>query len=261
MPDGRRKPLVSWPCSQTELEKREPSALKTHRLVFTRTAPAVSSIRLMSQEAEIDILEYARFHGLARNYLGINPLANLGQAEDCLGPDEDLAEVPPINKFGGIPPAEKLAFSKDALLLLGSVTKTELREESLSSHEFLSDTHRVRSMKQEVPEIGTDHELDMMDFGRPFMPDLENHYMPMILVDEEADEGLTWPSKYRTLPTEFTKGSESESLAVSSGVLVFLRDTLQLSKEEKVPEFPDDEVLTYKKVRDGLLVCFRQMDD
>lgn len=261
MPDGRRKPLVSWPCSQTELEKREPSALKAHRLVFTRTAPAVSSIRLMSQEAELDILEYARFHGLARNYLGINPLANLGQVEDCLGPDEDLAEVPPTNKFGGIPPAEKLAFSKDALLLLGSVTKTELREESLSSHEFLFDTHRVRSMKQEVPEIGTDHELDMMDFGRPFMPDLENHYMPMILVDEEADEGLTWPSKYRTLPTEFTKGSESEALAVSSDVLVFLRDTLQLSKEEKVPEFPDDEVLTYKKVRDGFLVCFRQRDD
>lgn len=257
----RRQPLVSWPCSQTELEKRELSTLKTHRLVCTRTAPAVSSIRLMSQEAESDVLEYARFHGLARNYLGINPLANLGQFEDCLGPDEDLAEVLPINEFGGIPPAERLAYSKDALILLGSITKTELGEETLSSHEFVLGTHRVRSMKQEVPEIGTDHELDMMDFGRPFMPDLENHYMPTILVDEEEDEGLTWPSKYRTLPTEFTKGSESDSLAVSSDVLVFLRDTLQLSKEEKVPEFPDDEVFTYKKVCDVFLVCFRQRDD
>lgn len=203
----------------------------------------------MSQEAGVDILDYARFHGLARNYLEINPLASLDQVEDCLGPDEDLAEVPPINEFGGIPPAEKLGFSKDALFLLASVTKTALGEETQSSHEFVFDTHRLRSMKQEVPEIRTDHELDMMDFGRPFMPDLENHYMPMILVDEEADEGPTWPLKYRNLPTEFTKRSESESLAVSRDALVFLRDTLQLSKEKKLPEFPDDEVLTYRKVR------------
>lgn len=204
----------------------------------------------MSQEAEIDILEYARFHGLACNYLGINPLANLGQVEDCLGLDEDLAEVPPINECRGTLPTEKLAFNKDALLLLASVTKSALGEETLSSHESVFDTHCVRSMKQEIPEVGTDHELDMMDFGRRFMPDLENQYMPMILVDEDADEGLTWPLKFRTLPTEFTKRSESEFLGVNSDALVFLRDTLQLSKETKAPEFPDDEVLTYTKVRD-----------
>lgn len=212
----------------------------------------------MSQEDEIDMLEYARFHGLASNYLGINPLTNLGQVDNCLGPDEDLAEILPINDFGGIPPAEKLAFSKDALLLLASATKSALGKETLSSHELVFDTRRVRSMKQEVPEIGTDHELDMMDFGRLFIPDLESHYMPMVLVDEEADEGPTWPLRYKNLPTEFTKLSESESLAVPSDALLFLRDTLQISKEKKVPEFPDDEVLTYTKVRDWFSVFFGQ---
>lgn len=207
----------------------------------------------MAQKDEIDMLEYARFHGLARNYLVMNPLVNLGQVDDCLGPDEDLAGIPPINEFSGHPRVEKLAFSKDALLLLESATKTAQGVETIS-HDFVFDTHRIRSMKQEVPEIRTDHELDMMDFGRPFMPDLQNNYMPMILIDEEADEGLTWPFRYKTLPTEFTKKSESESLAVSSDALVFLRDTLQLSKGKKVPEFPDDEVLTYTKVRDCLLV-------
>lgn len=207
----------------------------------------------MSQKDEIDMLEYARLHGLARNFLAMNPLVNLGQVDDCLGPDEDLAEIPPINEFSGHPRVEKLAFSKDALLLLESATKTADGVETIS-HEFAFDTHRIRSMKQEVPEIRTDHELDMMDFGRPSMPDLENNFMPMILIDEEADEGLTWPLRYKTLPTEFTKRSESESLAVPSDALVFLRDTLQHLKEKNVPEFPDDEVLTYTKVRDWLPV-------
>lgn len=207
----------------------------------------------MSQKDEIDMLEYARLHGLARNYLEMNPLVNLGQVDDCLGPDEDLAGIPPINEFSGHPRVEKLAFSKDALLLLESATKTPQGVETLS-HDFVFDTHRIRSMKQELPEIRTDHELDMMDFRRSFMPDLENNYMPLILIDEEADEGLTWPSRHKTLPTEFTKRSESESLAVPSDALVFLRDTLQLSKGKKVPEFPDDEVLTYTKVRDWLSI-------
>lgn len=207
----------------------------------------------MSQKEEIDMLEYARLHGLARNYVVMNPLVNLGQVDDCLGPDEDLAGIPPINEFGGHPRVEKLAFSKDALLLLESATKTAEGVET-TFHDFLFDTHRIRSMKQEVPEIRTDHGLDMMDFGRRSMPDLENDYMPMNLIDEEADEGLTWPLRYKTLPTEFTKRSESESLAVPSDALVFLRDTLQHLKGKNVPEFPDDEVLTYTKVRDWLPV-------
>lgn len=227
--------------------------METHRLVCISNAPAAC---MMSQEDEIDMLEYARLHGLARNYLVMNPLANLGQVDDCLGPDEDLAGIPPINEFSGQRRVEKLAFSKDALLLLESVTKTAQGMETIS-HDLMFDTHRIRGMKQEVPEIMTDHELDMMDFGRPFMPDLENNYMPMVLIDEEADEGLTWPLRHKNLPTEFTKRSESESLAVPSDALVFLRDTLQLSKEKKVPEFPDDEVLTYTKVREWLLVFFR----
>lgn len=199
------------------------------------------------------MLEYARLHGLARNYLVMNPLVNQGQVEDCLGPDEDLAGIPPINEFSGQPLVEKLAFSKDALRLLESATKSAQGDETIS-HDFVFDSHRIRSMKQEIPEIRTDHELDMMDFGRPFMPDLQNNYMPMILIDEEADEGLTWPLRYKTLPDEFTKRSDSESLAVPSDALAFLRDTLQLSKGRKGPEFPDDKVLTYTKVRDWLLV-------
>lgn len=203
----------------------------------------------MSQQEGIDILEYARLHGLASNYLEMNPFVNLGQVDDCLGPDEDLAGIPPINEFSGHPRVEKLAFSKDALLLLESATKTPQEVETISHH-FVFDTHRIRSMKQELPEIRTDHELDMMDFRRSFMPDLENNYMPLILIDEEADEGLTWPSRHKALPTEFTKRSESESLAVTSDALVYLRDSLQLSKVKKIPEFPDEEVLTYKKVCD-----------
>lgn len=239
-----------WTPSLTEIVKRESSTLETHRLICTSNAPIAC---VMSQKNEIDMLEYARLHGLASNYLVMNPLANVGQVDDYLGSDEDLAGIPPINEFSGHPRFEKLAFSKDVLLLLESVTKTAQGVETIS-HDFVFDTHRIRDMKQEIPEIRTDHELDMMDFGRPFMPDLENHYMPMVLIDEEADEGLTWPSRYKTLPTEFTKKSESESLAVPSDSLVFLRDTLQLSKEKEVPEFPDDEVLTYTKVRDWLLV-------
>ncbi len=204
----------------------------------------------MSQEVQHSILEYARLHKIARDHLESDPLANLGHIDDnCTGPFEDLANCISITEFDGSL-AEKFSFSKDAIYLLSSVTKIAQGKDILDRPEYVVDAefdpHRVRHMKQELPVIRTDHELDMTEFASQIVPDLEYHFIPLVLVDEEADGGLTWPSKYNTLPVEYTQKSESENLAVSSEALVCLQETLRLAREKI--EFPDDQVLSYEKV-------------
>lgn len=195
------------------------------------------------------MLEYARFYGLAHDHRGVCPLANLGHREDSfLEQLEDLPDDFPLDEFNRRLSSETLSFSKDAFMTL-SFIKRPLSEETQSFNEDLGlDIHRCRNLKHELPLVRTDHELDMIAFGKRIVPDLENECLPMEMVDEEADEGFTWPSKYLTLPDEFAASYESEALAVSSEALIHLRDVLSLAGEIENHEW-FDEVVSYKRVR------------
>ena len=204
----------------------------------------------MSQEPEPSLLEYARFYGLAHDHRKTCPLANFRRADRFLDPPEDLLDELPINESNGCLPAEKLCFEKDAVAHFAWI-RTSLSEEPPIFNENTGfDVHRFGRLKLDLPMLRTDHEWDMIEFGPRIVPDLENEFLPFETVDEEADEGFTWPSKYNNLPDEFFERSKSETLAVSNEALLYLRDSMKGCEDDENLMSFDDGLLSYKKVGD-----------
>jgi hypothetical protein len=104
-------------------------------------------------------------------------------------------------------------------------------------------------MKHELPLVRSVHELDMLNFAPQVVTDLKHEFLPLETVDEEADEGLTWPSKCYDLPDQYAKRSASEKLQVSSGAFAFLKETLAFHRESGIHEVFEHDDLYYKKVR------------
>ncbi|MCJ1423041.1 hypothetical protein MMC29_000922 [Sticta canariensis] len=195
----------------------------------------------MSPDSEPSLLEYARRHGLAHNHRATNPLANPGHMDDNRF-FEDLPDDFPLDDFNARLSRESLSFGKDAMSVLASVRETgSSLDGEWGGVDVDVDVRRWRKLKQELPLVRTDPELDMVEFRRGMVPDLKNEVLPMEAIDEEADEGFTWPSKYHGLIDEFAKSFESETLAVSSQALLYLRDALRLSSEIEKHEWNDDE--------------------
>lgn len=196
------------------------------------------------------MLEYARLHGLAHSHREICPLANLSHMEDrdsFIAQLQDLPDDFSLDEFNRQVSTETLSFGKDAISILSFIKLPQSEEAESFDVDLGLDVHRFRNLKHELPLIHTDHELDMIDFRTRIVPDLENELLPMETVDNEADEGFLWPSKYHTLPEEFAKSSGSETMAVSSEALIYLRDALTLTGGLEKHEF-DDEEISYKRV-------------
>ena len=81
-------------------------------------------------------------------------------------------------------------------------------------------------MKLELPLLTSDHEIDMQRFVRVMIPDLANEHLPLESLNEEADEGLSWPSRYTALPDIYSRKSTDEKLDVSPVVLSYMANTL-----------------------------------
>ena len=97
----------------------------------------------------------------------------------------------------------------------------------------------------ELPLLSTDHELDMHDFARTIIPDLTNEHLPLESLDDEADEGLSWPSTCATLPDVHFAKCKAEKLEISPEWLNYMRDILSLQNEHL--QFEASE-LSWKKV-------------
>ncbi|KAK3062490.1 hypothetical protein LTS18_003957 [Coniosporium uncinatum] len=82
-------------------------------------------------------------------------------------------------------------------------------------------------MKQELPLLSTDNELDLKNFRHMMSPDFDNANLPLEPVDEENNEGLTWPQQFHHLPNQFDAKSKSEKLEITKDALIYLRATLR----------------------------------
>ena len=94
-------------------------------------------------------------------------------------------------------------------------------------------------MKQELPVLQTDAELDMLSFGTKVEPDFKDiqQRLPLEILDEEKDEGLGWPAKYLSYPLRYDATIRDERLAVTREAMTFLQDTL-------IDEYtPDDNAI------------------
>ncbi|OAL03897.1 hypothetical protein IQ06DRAFT_244147 [Phaeosphaeriaceae sp. SRC1lsM3a] len=119
---------------------------------------------------------------------------------------------------------ERLSVSKDAAMLLRSMH--DLQKAPSCAETTVDKYQWMRSLKQELPLLKTDIELDLASFGKSALPALKDLKIPSEFLDEENDEGLDWPSKYQAYPGQCAKQVKAEKLAVSRDVLLYLQDAL-----------------------------------
>ena len=199
----------------------------------------------MSQDIDPPIIDYARFHGLACDHRQLSPLRGLPLPENPGSFLDDPPELFHIDLSNLKVPEERLAIDAGAASLLSSIAESAKHSPSHSDQDLGIDRHRVRRMKHELPLLRSDHELDVLRFAAPIIPDLKNEFLPFETVDIEEDEAIEWPSSYHTLPDEATKKSESEKIEVSKDDLLFLQHTMKSQFESEAFEVDD---LPYKRV-------------
>jgi hypothetical protein len=177
-------------------------------------------------EDDWDTLTYARHHGLSKIYYSASlydcssfPQAELTLDRDPFAPSDDFI----TNKVNALT-KERFAVSKDAALLLKAVHELQKPPQD---EPLIKEQHRwMLDLKQEVPVLATDSELDLLNFGRVFTPDLRNLNIPLELIDQEGDEGLEWPTKYLPYPAQISQEINAEKLAVSREVLLYLQNAV-----------------------------------
>ena len=191
-------------------------------------------------ETRASILEYARFHGLTRDYRSVHPLEIFrddiaaAEVEEIPGPFE-------IDQVKQAPMLERLTMTKDGATLLASVLKTRSRE-SVNLDEFLPDYQRAERMKVELPLLSSDHAMDMDRFKCRIVPDLKNLDIPLEEVDDEPVEGMGWTSSYKAARLQAIKKSENEKLVFPKEVFVFLSNALKPPKPDCKDSLVQEEV-------------------
>ncbi|KAH0547654.1 hypothetical protein FGG08_000143 [Glutinoglossum americanum] len=184
----------------------------------------------MEEQEKLALVEYARFHGLAQDHRAVPPLFSSSipsPPRDYLLQLADPDDVPHLELPPTFTTQERLSLDRDAAVLLSSClwnVEFELPQEELSD---FSGQRRGKDSKVELPILRTDHELDMRNFmrkfGRKVVPDLSGDNIPFEEVNEENDEGLSWPLASLNLPKIFEEKLKYEKLEVSMDAILHLQ--------------------------------------
>lgn len=198
---------------------------------------------------DFDILEYARNHSLCIDYTTELPHIRETHARSCDILDkgvQDTYDEPTTTTISKLT-KERLALDKDAAVLLRTVISVP---SVLASGALLKDKElrRTRALKQELPMLSTDNELDLLGFGSMAMPDLQRSKIPSEVVDEDNDEGWQWPEKYLTIGTQVNEDTRVERLAIPRNALFLLQDTICNDYTHKDSEYMKITGLTNKSV-------------
>ncbi|KAI4672627.1 uncharacterized protein J4E78_001128 [Alternaria triticimaculans] len=126
---------------------------------------------------------------------------------------------------------EKLTVNKDTAWLLKAAHA--LQDELPSDLTVTNSRTWRRDLRQELPVLRSDHELDLLNFGGTVVPDFKNLQIPSEIMVEENDEGFGWPARYLDYPAQCDAQVKVEKLAISREVLVYLQDTI---RDAYVPE-------------------------
>ncbi|KAI9873610.1 MAG: hypothetical protein M1830_010804, partial [Pleopsidium flavum] len=192
------------------------------------------------------MIDYARFHGLIQDHRLLDPLELLPKPENQPRFFEDPEHAPKFEIPQGFSTNERLTLSKEAATLLSSCT-TAPKIGTWNVEDVLDVRHRMRKQKFEIPILRTDQELDMEEFGQRVEPDLAGFNLPYEKVDEENDEGLTWPRKCYGLPQELESRCRGERIETSRDVLIYMQDLLKTSYTEEDEKALLESELRYKK--------------
>jgi hypothetical protein len=201
-----------------------------------------------SDDDDRSALDYARHYGLCKPYDNepVHDDSIPVPSDDNL--DQDLWSPSKESIANAVDALirERLAVTRDAALLLRAVH--ELQQKVPNDLPMTDRYHWMSNLRQELPILRTDNELDLLQFGSAAMPDLKNINIPLEFVDQEKDEGLEWPAKYLTYPAQFDNQIKAEKLAVSRDVLLHLRDAIADTYTLEDYEKNQEDHLQYKPV-------------
>ena len=203
----------------------------------------------MSIDHELQLSEYARFYGLTADHLKGNPLAALAISDNLFVGSEDDHDLFSIGENLPVDLDEKLVTGKHEALLLNSI-REPLEDTLVFDEEPQLNTHRFGKIKVELPLLKTDHESDMRIFQEPVVPELANEHLPLEILDEEADEGLMWPTVYQELPEQFMLEAKKEQLDMTLDVMEYLQASLAKNSVLDTQWSSEGESLNYDRVRE-----------
>ncbi|KAL8932011.1 MAG: hypothetical protein Q9211_006583 [Gyalolechia sp. 1 TL-2023] len=202
----------------------------------------------MSQDKEPSLFEYARHYGLTVDHLDINPLEVLPPPDDSILQSDDESIWLQMKERAASPKSERLTAVKEASALL-AVTHAKQYENDLFQDADLSQIHRVRDLKHELPLLCSDHDVDMLSFVHRIDPNLENEFFPLEHVDDEQGEGFGWPSSYDDLPEMFFQKVQDEKVEMGKDVLAYIRRVLDVHPQEGDESTFENEQPTYERNR------------
>ncbi|KAI9679385.1 MAG: hypothetical protein M1817_005407 [Caeruleum heppii] len=200
---------------------------------------------LEGPEQEPSLIEYARFHGLTSNHLAVDPLSSASLQPpwtSLIAAQDDPPDPPTLDSLASTASHERLSVGRDAVLLLASSRRPPSHIDEHNIHTLTYQ--RIQDAKVELPLLATDHESDLYAFGPQIVPDLHHHGLPLENLQQDEDEGMSWPefchdrleAQKLAVATEKFQGSRESLLLLQSCMKDF-----GLGKEEDLDHHPECE--------------------
>ncbi|EKG13422.1 hypothetical protein MPH_09448 [Macrophomina phaseolina MS6] len=190
-----------------------------------------------SLPSDASVLEYARYHGICRDYENDHPLEPLHLPRAPMFLSQDLADTTGCSKLC-LPqppdPSDRLEINAAAVAELASILKPPQAPQSAAQY---SNPQRFRDFKVDPPILTTDHELDTFKLRKRDSLRLSDVHLPPEHT-EDRDEGLQWPSWCDELVSKFDKEIASDKLCVPKEVLLYLHSIRTQPPKSEIPESP-----------------------
>ena len=186
---------------------------------------------------QTSVIEYTRFYGLTEDHLEQDPLRSLSDTLSLSeGPavedDPDLASL--IRAHYKVP-IERLQVNIETLAFLKASIQTPVDDGSDARGSPLMDIRRSRQSKLEPPLLRRDPEYELRAFRQRLEPDLMNENIPLESIDEEAGEGIAWPSIDHRRLQELWHQIRTEKLSIPLEGLNYLRSCIEAPPAVECP--------------------------
>ncbi|GAB7326267.1 hypothetical protein MBLNU13_g10247t2 [Cladosporium sp. NU13] len=197
------------------------------------------------------LLEYARFHGLCRDYEMDHPLSRhliplpledqshiADEPEGALFPEALLAEVhDSLN--------ERLDVDKDASSLLASVLRT-CKQDEIDQLTVDPTMLGPKRLKLELPVLAKDHEVDMIHLRRRHEVKLMSGGVEPFQLDTEKGESLVFSSAEANDKQRLDAELQTEKFDVGKETVELFRELRDLTSGEEV-DYVNEAYDSYKK--------------
>ncbi|PGH03489.1 hypothetical protein GX51_04064 [Blastomyces parvus] len=216
----------------------------------------------MSSPSEPSILEYARFHDIARNsipdpILLVPPVIEDIDLSLCDISNHPSIGLEDIHREIQASTREKLDANWASAPLLSSIIKLSIDERPIDNHyeeiECPIDPRRIRDMKLEAPILRTDHEMDMRAFRRRISLDFMEIDVPLEQLDDENDQSLKFPSRFWSQAEHVWHMAEGERLSC-------LKDGLLLMQGIKGDIVTSTDGFVDDSLDNGIIFCGKRKD-